>query len=74
MTEEERRERAQYLQSPGVGLVLEWAEERAKEAWVKFIKTPVDKKTSKAAFAAQAEYMAFTELKDWVESEIKLGE
>lgn len=74
MTDEERKRRAIELKSEGVNIVLEWAREKGKEAWEEFIKLPVDKKTSKAAFSASAKYLAYKDLEEWIESEIKLGE
>ena len=74
MDDEERKQRAKDLQSPGAKLILEWAEEKGREAWEEFLKMPVDRKTSKAAFSASAKYLACKDLIEWVESEIKLGE
>lgn len=78
MTEPEQKERAQALkqvmQSHGGKIFLAHIEEEIKEGWEQFIDLAVEKKTSKAAYDAQAKYKVLKDLKEWVESEIKLGE
>jgi hypothetical protein len=78
MTDEEIKLKADYLksmmQSPGGALLLKHIEEECKDGWEKFIALPVDKKTSKAAYDAQARYAVLRDLKDWILSEIKIGQ
>lgn len=78
MTDEQRKERAVQLrdmvESTGGRILLEHIDQESKSGWLKFIDMPVDKKTSKAAYDAQARYKVLEDLKDWIESEIKIGE
>jgi len=78
MTEEQIKEKADYLKemldSPGGLLLFAHIDQEIADGWNKFIDMPVDSKTSKAAFTAQARYIVLKGIKEWVESEIKLGE
>ena len=44
------------------------------EGWRKFIKLPVEQKTSKRAYKHQADYEAIEKLFDWLDERIKEGE
>lgn len=77
MTDQEIQEQSIALQemlaSKGGRILVSHIEELKTESIEKFIALPVDKKTSKAAFAMQSEYTASAGLLDWIESEIKRG-
>jgi len=76
--DEEREIRANQLksmmESPGGVILFKHIEEEMKDGWDEFIGLPVAQKTSKAAFNYQARYEVLTNLKAWIESEIKLGD
>lgn len=78
MNDEDKKLRSQYLQSmvgsPGGKILIEHIREEINEGWIGFIELPVEKKTSKAAFSAQAKYKANKDLLDWIDSEIKIGQ
>lgn len=78
MNDEDKKLRSQYLQSmvgsPGGKILIEHIREEINEGWISFIELPVEKKTSKAAFCAQARYKANKDLLDWIDSEIKVGQ
>lgn len=77
MTDEDRKLNADYLKamatSPGGKILFKHIEDEIRDGWEKFISMPVDQKTSKAAFSAQAQYIVLKGIREWVESEIKLG-
>lgn len=56
--------------TPGFHYLVEHINELSKEGWDKFIDLPVEKKTSKASYDAQAKYKVLKELKEWIDSEI----
>jgi len=78
MNDEERKLRSNYLQamigSPGGQILIAHIKEEMRDGWDRFIELPVEKKTSKAAYDAQANYKANKNLLEWIDSEIKLGQ
>lgn len=78
MDDEDKKLRSQYLQSmvgsPGGKALIEHLREEIRDGWDEFILLPVEKKTSKAAFSAQARYKANKDLLEWIDSEIKVGQ
>jgi len=77
MTEEDREQRSEYLramiESPGGTIFFKHIEDEIVSGWESFISLPVTQKTSKAAFNHQAKYEVLKNLKEWVQSEIRLG-
>jgi len=78
LTDEQRKIRSQHLRdikdSIGGRILLDHIEEEIKDGWESFIDLPVDKKTSKQSYDYQAKYKVLKNLKDWIDTEIKLGE
>lgn len=78
MIEEDRKLRSSYLQSlldsPGGELLFKHIDEEIKDGWEQFIALPVLQKTSKHALNQQARYDVLKGIKEWIKSEIKLGE
>lgn len=78
MDDEQRKLNAGYLKSmatsPGGVILLKHIEDEIVDGWEKFIALPCDQKTSKAAITHQARYIVLKDLKEWLVSEIKLGE
>lgn len=78
MNDTERQERADYLRdmmaSPGGRILIAHIDEEIKTGWEQFISMPVAQKTSKAAFNYQAKYDVLKNLKEWIDSEIRIGE
>lgn len=78
MTDADRQERADYLRdmmaSPGGRILIAHIDEEIKTGWDEFIKMPVAQKTNKAAYNYQARYDVLKNLKEWIDSEIRLGE
>ena len=76
--DEERKQKANYLtsmmSSPGGQILFKHINEEIQEGWDKFIDLPVEKKTSKAAYDAQARYKALKAIREWVDEEIKAGQ
>ena len=77
MDDEERKHRAACLESllasPGGKILTKYLEEEIREGWESFIALPVEKKTCKAAYDAQAKYKVLKGITDWMNTEIKLG-
>jgi len=77
MNDEQRKQRAYDLQatidSPGGKIILKHIEDEIVDGWESFINTPVDQKTSKLAFACQAKYQVLKGIREWIQSEIKVG-
>lgn len=69
-----RNELKETINSIGGKVLLKHIDEQMKDGWDKFIDLPTDKKTSKAAFAASGKYKALKELKDWIDSEVKMAD
>ena len=68
-----RKALALAIRSHGGAYLIQRIDEQMKEGWEKFIALPVEKKTSKAAFHAQAQYSVLKDLKDWIESELRMS-
>lgn len=77
MTDEERKNISVALKemcgSSGGKYLLKHIDEESKQGWRDFIDLPVDKKTSKTSYDYQAKYKVLENLKDWIDTEIKLG-
>lgn len=77
MTDEERKFYSEALEamwnSTGGKLLRSHIEEEMRQGWEDFIDLPVDKKTSKAAYDAQAKYKVGKGIIEWVESELRIG-
>ena len=77
MTTEERKKISHELghmkSSPGGRILMAHIDDEIALGWSRFIDLPVEKKTSKAAYDAQAKYKALKSIKEWLDSEIKLG-
>ena len=67
--DENRKHIKQAFHSPGGKLILKYIDDEIVTGWEKFIALPVEKKTSKAAYDAQAKYKVLKEFKDWLISE-----
>lgn len=78
MIEEERKNRSIHLKnlldSPGGDILFRHIEEEMRDGWDTFIGLPVLQKTSKLALNHQARYDVLKGIKEWINSEIKLGE
>ena len=60
--------------SPGGKYLLAHIEEEIVAGWEKFIALPVEKKTSKASYDAQARYKVLKDLRDWIDTESKMAD
>ena len=69
--EDRRRQLKMFWYSPAGRFYENRLRENADNAWQSFIKMPPDKKTSKAAFNAQAIWSAYTGELDWWKLETK---
>jgi hypothetical protein len=78
MTDEEKEDRSRTLkammESPAGKILIKHIDDEMKAGWDHFIALPVSQKTNKAAFNYQAQYEVLRNLKDWIDSEIRVGE
>lgn len=78
MEEIDQKQKADYLKSmitsPGGKILLKHIEEEIVDGWERFIALPVDQKTSKAAYSHSSRYQVLKDLKEWIASEIKVGQ
>ena len=63
----------ELVNSDGGKVLLKHIADESKDGWNAFIDLPAEKKTSKAAYDAQALYKVLRNLQDWIDSEIKIG-
>lgn len=68
---ESRQQLKLAMCSTGGKMLREHIREESEAGFKKFIDMPVEKKTSKASYEAQAQYKKLKELLDWIESEIR---
>ena len=57
----------------GFHYLVEHIKEESEDGFKRFIDLPVEKKTSKAAFAASAQYKVLKDLLDWIDTECKMA-
>jgi hypothetical protein len=64
----------EMVATDGWQVVASHIEEEIVNGWEEFIKLPVAQKTNKAAYNYQAKYEVLKDLKEWITSEIKMGQ
>ncbi len=62
------------LNEPGGQILMAHLEEMSNQGFKEFIDLPVDKKTSKAAYDAQAKYKKLQEVIEWWELEASMAD
>ena len=62
------------LHEPGGQILVAHIEQMSEEGFKEFIDMPVDKKTSKAAYDAQAKYKKLRELLEWWQLEANMAD
>jgi len=76
--DEARKQRISDLQNllthRGWEIFAAHVQEEIEDGWNKFIELPVEKKTSKAAYDAQAKYKVHKSLLEWISDEIRMEE
>ena len=66
-----RQHLKQAICSTGGKILREHIEEESLSGFRKFIDLPVERKTSKAAYDASAQYKKLKELLDWIDTEVR---
>ena len=70
---QDRQDLKDIRSAPGFHYLLKHIQDESVDGFKKFIDLPVEKKTSKAAFSASAQYKVLAELLDWIDTECKMA-